>query len=107
MLSPLFLLLCASYLLHLLLLLLFLTAMCYALHRAALMLHVLVGSIVIVWLFHPFFRRSPHGSSMGCPARRSSLPRSAASSLDARPACILSRLFCQLCQKMAPPLSRG
>src|SRR2546429_6695112 len=68
MLFPLFLPLCTSYPLHLLLLLLFLTAMCYALHRAVLMLHVLVGSIVIVWLFLPFFRRSPSWKLNGLPS---------------------------------------
>src|SRR5437868_15311687 len=68
MLYPLFLLSCTSYPLHLLLLLLFLTAMCYALYRAAFMLHVLVGSIVIVWLFLPFFRRSPAWKLNGLPS---------------------------------------
>src|SRR2546425_12132253 len=68
MLYPLFLLSCTSYPLHLLLLLLFLTAMCYALHRAVLVLHVLVGSIVIVWLFLPFSRRSPLWKLNGLPS---------------------------------------
>jgi high-affinity Fe2+/Pb2+ permease len=57
-----------SYPLHLMLVLLFLTAMWYALHRAVLLLHVLVGPIVIVLVFLAFSRRCPLWKLNGVPS---------------------------------------